>query len=151
MSSVLFRFIFASFSTFAAIALPCNAVAQVQDTIWEKAYCLDDKGTEIRFEHVDGKIPPSGTGNAYSANIEGDVEELYEMSYAAAQFLFARACFQAANINLDLRETEKLECQTIRFLKRRFSARPQEILRIVTELGNREDTFHVARELKSCL
>ena len=125
-------------------------MAQVQDTIWEKTYCLDDKGTEIRFEYVQGKLPPGGTGAAYSAYIEGDVDQLYEMSYGAAQFLFARACFEAATINLDLRRTEPLECQTATFLARRFSTGPREMIEIVTELGRRDDTFPIARALKNC-
>ncbi|MEM9330587.1 MAG: hypothetical protein AAGA53_04630 [Pseudomonadota bacterium] len=124
--------------------------AQVQDVIWEKTYCLDDKGTVIDFYNDDNNLPPSGQNRSGSVLIVGDTNMLRKLDYEVAQYLFVRACIEAANINLGYGKSGRLECDTAKFLSRRFNTGPSEIYRIVEELGNHRRLRKIARELSAC-
>lgn len=150
MSDVSASFLLAILTALFTVGLASQSGAQVQDVIWEKSYCLDDRGTVIRFNYSVGTMPPIGTGQVGTGTVVGDTEELYALSYRTAQFLFTRACMQAASINFGANPSERLECRASRFLARRFNVSPHETLQIVEELSFHENTLQIARDLKTC-
>ena len=144
-------FLLTILTTVIVLGFPSQSDAQVQEVIWEKSYCLDERGTVIRFDHRAGTMPPFGKVQSGVGIVVGDTERLYSLSPRTAQFLFTRACLEAASTNLGKKSSESLECRADRFLARRFNMSPHETLQIIEELSLDSSMVKIARELKFCL
>ncbi len=134
----------------SVLATPDRVKAQVQDAYVEKMYCADRSGNEIRFFDQRANFPPRAGGTRGSATIVADRGMLTEFSFPSQRFLFTRACLEAAHLNLGTTVSGSLECETARFMMRRFKTRPSEVFEIVAELGKRRETEGIARNLSGC-
>ena len=126
------------------------ALAQIQDAYVQKTYCVDERGNEIRFFDKQGDFPPRAGGERGAATIFADQRMLSDFSPPSQQFLFTRACLEAAYLNLGIGASGSLECETARFMMRRFKIQPSEIYKIVAELGDRRESEGIARSLSGC-
>ena len=140
-------FLFATLTTVIVLGFPSQSNAQLQEAVWEKSYCVDEWGTVIRFDQTPGVMPPYGTAEG----IVGDTEALDSLTPRTAQFLFTRACLEAVTISSKTQSKMRLECQTAKFLARRFYMRPRETFQIIEELSFDDSTQHIARNLSLCL
>ena len=150
VNSILAKTLLVAGLLFAGLGSNHAMAAEIQDAIWEKFYCLDDDGTEIRFENEEGIYPPKAEKFQKDVRIIGDEGRLKRVRSEASQFLFVRACIAASTIRRGDPEGA-LECTTSKLLTRRYDFGTHDILRVVSVLGRNPDTRPIARALRTCI